>query len=87
MYCVFLWIMLSVTSAERDCVTVCLTFVMQGCTSLARQVHQPECSWLLLMQHFFPKESLKRLSPLLESLPSPSSASWMTLAYFLERCN
>lgn len=39
MYRVFLWIMLSVTSAERDCVTVCLTFVTQGLPNKTSRLH------------------------------------------------
>lgn len=39
MYRVFLWITLSVTSAERHCVTVCLTFVMQGLPNKTSKLH------------------------------------------------
>lgn len=39
MYSVFLWIRLSVTSAERDCVTVCLTLVIQGLPNKTSRLH------------------------------------------------
>jgi hypothetical protein len=59
MYSVFLWIRLSVTSAERDCVTVCLTLVMQGLPNkpsrlhLSYQARPPARAQLLLILHFF----------------------------------
>lgn len=60
MYGVFLWIRLTVTSAERDCVTACLTFLAWGLPNQTPTLHlsckadQPlVLSVLVPRKHFF----------------------------------
>ena len=39
MYGVFLWIRLTATSVESDCMTVCLTFLARGLPNKASRLH------------------------------------------------